>query len=508
MVRDAQGVVGELIWLSCRSRIDISFAVVQASTWMTRDPGYSILLAKHILRYLRGTVDYGLRAEPFSEDDYKVGDVADEVLEAYDRRGEEAPQAQTQDPDIVLRMYADASFAPSGQGSKSFHCAVVMLGSCPISWRATKQSLTAESSSEAELGGQSLGSHLLLGAKYLVDECGFSSQGVGHCDNRATLLMIASSASSSWRSRHFQVRAASLRERITLGVMNESYIPGVEQVADIGTKALTSQKHEIAVAMVNLDPTKKRHKLYIYKAVKVADGEMWVPERYEDDDSEESIQVQLAAMIIDEDWFQKMVECEFCLQQVPEAAAKSCRTCGFYPICRDCIDYDVCRVCIKEAEEDEAADHLELRMFEVDGRVVTAIASLATQYLEGQQRQQELMWQQQQQESLCEERDCRWTAAAAATAGAVGALAAVRLTAILKAWFSCCRRGKSSNNSAVRTVGCQSQCTYIRAQDGAGHAHGKFQFLGSVGVNQHFEVHSQHATAEAAAESQLMQLQG
>ena len=55
-----QSAVGKLLYLSTRTRPDISFAVCTVAKYTANPTEYHWKAVKHILRYLAGTVNYGL----------------------------------------------------------------------------------------------------------------------------------------------------------------------------------------------------------------------------------------------------------------------------------------------------------------------------------------------------------------------------------------------------------------------------------------------------------------
>jgi hypothetical protein len=60
LVKSAQCEVGELLWLSVRSRPDLAYSVSRAASLAAVAPSISLLICKKIRRYLRGTLEYGL----------------------------------------------------------------------------------------------------------------------------------------------------------------------------------------------------------------------------------------------------------------------------------------------------------------------------------------------------------------------------------------------------------------------------------------------------------------
>ena len=58
-VHRAQKIAGSLIWLSTRTRPDITYAQSRISSMMTKAPKAAVLEAMRVLRYLKGTKDVG-----------------------------------------------------------------------------------------------------------------------------------------------------------------------------------------------------------------------------------------------------------------------------------------------------------------------------------------------------------------------------------------------------------------------------------------------------------------
>ena len=57
-VRAAQGIVGELLWLSCRTRPDLSFGVSWMGRMVTRAPRRVCCYGEHMLGYLKSTMTW------------------------------------------------------------------------------------------------------------------------------------------------------------------------------------------------------------------------------------------------------------------------------------------------------------------------------------------------------------------------------------------------------------------------------------------------------------------
>ena len=114
-------IVESLIYLMTSTRPDISFVVSKLSQKLSCLTMEDMLVAKHILRYLKGTMDYELC----------FGKV---------------------DGDLTLIAYSDADWASSldDRHSVSGYCFSLSENGSPISWKSKKRTTVALSSCEAE----------------------------------------------------------------------------------------------------------------------------------------------------------------------------------------------------------------------------------------------------------------------------------------------------------------------------------------------------------------------
>ena len=110
-------MIGSLMY-STNTRPDICFAVNTLSQFLIDPRHVHLIVAKHILRYLRGTIDYGLKYEAIQK--------------------------------INLEGYVDSDCAISAIDRKSTSGCCFSMGSSVISWFSRKQSCVALSIAEAE----------------------------------------------------------------------------------------------------------------------------------------------------------------------------------------------------------------------------------------------------------------------------------------------------------------------------------------------------------------------
>ena len=223
-VREAQKRVGELLWLSGRTRPDLQYPVALLSAKLLRKPTEVCRTAHRILGYLKHTRDcalvYGVREGDDSEDE--------------------------------LTVFTDSSFSPSG--GRSHGSAVICYKGSPIMWRSSRQQLTTLSTTESELIEALDGCLLATSvADIVTDLVGRAPTLKLKVDNYSAVQLLSGST-GSWRTRHLRVRSAWLRERIRSGVVQIQHEPGATQLADMGTKPLPRQRLEELRALWRLCP--------------------------------------------------------------------------------------------------------------------------------------------------------------------------------------------------------------------------------------------------------------
>jgi hypothetical protein len=226
-VRSAQKAVGELNWLSTRTRPDIAYAVQRAASFALRDPDRALRITRRIHKYLITTTGYGL-----------IYRSAAALKHAAEEDGS-SPLRQHYDTSALIG-YSDASFAP--QGSSSQQAFVVMLGGAAILWKTGRQKIVAQSTAEAELLAE-LDCYLALSgiAAMLQDMTPSPIHTLLAVDNQAAVQLTGGTTTSvSWRTRHLRVKAAGLVQAVMNQELKVVHVPGEFQVADLGTKNLSS----------------------------------------------------------------------------------------------------------------------------------------------------------------------------------------------------------------------------------------------------------------------------
>jgi hypothetical protein len=145
-------LIGSLMYL-VNTRPDICYAMSALSEFMSQPKQMHWVAAKYVLRYLRGTVGYGLR--------------------------------YASNVDMRLQGYVDSDWARSAVDKKSTFEGCFSFGSSMVSWCSRKQTFVALSTAKAKYIAVSMAAHKAMWLRKLLP--GLFGQmlepTVIHCDN-------------------------------------------------------------------------------------------------------------------------------------------------------------------------------------------------------------------------------------------------------------------------------------------------------------------------------------
>ncbi|CAJ2631452.1 unnamed protein product, partial [Trifolium pratense] len=156
------------------SRPDLMFAASLLSRFMGKPSHLHLGAAKRVLRYVMGTMEYGIRFEKNSK---------------FEAKG-----------------YCDSDWAGSVDDMKSTSGYVFNLGSGVISWCSKKQDTVAQSSAEAEYLAAGLATQQSLWLRRILEDIGEKQEGSLqlHCDNKSAIAMAKNPVFHS-RTRHINI---------------------------------------------------------------------------------------------------------------------------------------------------------------------------------------------------------------------------------------------------------------------------------------------------------------
>ncbi|GAU49301.1 hypothetical protein TSUD_367130 [Trifolium subterraneum] len=205
-------LIGSLRYL-CNTRPDLAYSVGIVSRFMDRPKSSHLIAVKRILRYVKGTIDYGV------------------LFHASDKKNE-----------CKLMGYTNSNWCGDVEDRKSTAGYIFYFGEAPISWCSKKELVVALSSCEAEYIAASLNTSQAIWLKNLIEEislvkCNYVSLKV---DN-VSAINLAKNPIAHGRSKHIELHFHYLREQVNNGNLALEYCKSEEQVADLFTKAVTVQ---------------------------------------------------------------------------------------------------------------------------------------------------------------------------------------------------------------------------------------------------------------------------
>eukprot|EP00253_Pinus_taeda_P007915 PITA_07915 len=203
-------LVGKLLYLT-HTRPDLSFAVGLVARFLQNPRESHWKAAKRILRYVRGTIQFGIH---------------------YSAKA--TP---------LLVGFTDSDWAGDPDDRKSTAGYVFTLGSGPITWACKKQAAISLSSAEAEYRGAVEASKEALWLRQILSEFGFEQQHPPTlwCDNQSAIQLCKDPVQHQ-RSKHIELHMHFIRKLIHDHVLEVQYCSTDDQFADIFTKALTEAK--------------------------------------------------------------------------------------------------------------------------------------------------------------------------------------------------------------------------------------------------------------------------
>ncbi|KAI0502061.1 hypothetical protein KFK09_017006 [Dendrobium nobile] len=216
-------LAGSLQYLSI-TRPDIAYATNRVCQHMQTPTEQDFHDLKRLLRYIKGTLTYGLPITHGSLD---------------------------------LRTYSDADWASDTTDRKSVSGFCTFLGPNLISWTVKKQATVAKSSTEAKYRSLSAAASDVIWLRRLAAELQLIQQSPTtiHCDNTSAMA-IAKNPVFHARTKHIEIDYHFIRQQINSGNIKLEHISSADQIADILTKPFSvSRFMELRSKLTTRSPT-------------------------------------------------------------------------------------------------------------------------------------------------------------------------------------------------------------------------------------------------------------
>ncbi|KAM1338504.1 hypothetical protein ACFX2H_037133 [Malus domestica] len=205
-----QRLIGRLMYLA-HTRLDLAHALSVISQYMHNLGEQHMSAVMRILSYLKGSPGKGILF--WKNGHFRIG------------------------------CYTDPDWAGSTDDKRSTSGYFTFVGGNLVTWRSKKQNVVSRSSAKAEFRGMALGICELLWLKFLLQDVGVK-QGLPmklFCDNKAA-RDIAHNPVQHDRTKHVEVDRFFIKEKLDSKVIEVPPIGTDDQVADILTKAVSSDK--------------------------------------------------------------------------------------------------------------------------------------------------------------------------------------------------------------------------------------------------------------------------
>ena len=199
-------LVGSLNYIAMCTRPDIAFATGFLCRYMSKPTQNHYNAAIRVLRYLKGTIDFGL--------------VYGNTVSGHDG--------------LKMFAYSDANFAEKEDSISTYGYTFIINGAA-VNWSSRKQETVAKSTAEAEFVAASKTTDEALWMNKLMFDLSLSKPISVHMDNTAAIFQVKE---LPMRNKYIRIHHSAVFERIRNHEVVLTQISTTDMVADILTKPL------------------------------------------------------------------------------------------------------------------------------------------------------------------------------------------------------------------------------------------------------------------------------
>ncbi|WVZ64535.1 hypothetical protein U9M48_014036 [Paspalum notatum var. saurae] len=195
-----RSLVGALQYVTL-TRPDLSFPVNKVCQFLHAPTTSHWTAVKRILRYVKGTISYGLKLQ--------------------------------KSPSMLVSAFSDADWAGSLDDRRSTSGFFVFLGTNLVSWSARKQATVSRSSTEAEYKAMANATAEVIWIQTLLKELDLPSPRAARlwCDNLGATY-LSSNLVFHARTKHIELDYHFVRERVVEKLLDIDIISTRDQLAD------------------------------------------------------------------------------------------------------------------------------------------------------------------------------------------------------------------------------------------------------------------------------------
>ncbi|XRB15332.1 retrovirus-related Pol polyprotein [Pseudoscourfieldia marina] len=217
----AQQFVGAILYAAVISRPDLSSTVRAMSHVMSKPPSNFEACKKHVLRYLSGTINRGIKYNTNSN--------------------------------VPLKLigYCDASWGDNHENRRSTSGYIFFLNGGPISWASYLQTTVALSTVESEVMALTEAIKEAIYIRRLLESLGAAQEGptIIYTDSTGAEALV-DHPTSHRRTKHIEIRREFIKFHIGHETVKIERVSTKDQLADIMTKPLRQDIHNYLVRMI------------------------------------------------------------------------------------------------------------------------------------------------------------------------------------------------------------------------------------------------------------------
>ena len=212
-VRKYREVVGSLVYAMTCTRPDLAWVVTKLSQHLSKPTSKDWMMVKHVLRYLKGTMERKLKFSKSTNG-------------------------------LKLRGFSDSDWGGSeDKRSTTGYLFCLNDDGGAVSWKSRKQPTVALSTCEAEYMALVATTQEALFLKTLVKDFGLScTEPIQlHGDNQGAISLVKNPVTHE-KSKHIDIKFHFIREKFSEGLIEVDHVPTGDNVADVMTKPPTKVK--------------------------------------------------------------------------------------------------------------------------------------------------------------------------------------------------------------------------------------------------------------------------
>jgi hypothetical protein len=228
-----------IAWMSQQTRPDLCASASILARYLGKPTKSDLAALKRLLLYVRGSWNDVLYYQ-----DSRKGEFIHE---------ESALHIRDKPPGDIC-SYVDADWANDAD-RVSRSGVVILARGAPIVWMSKKQSMVATSSTEAEYYAAAASVAEVAGVRSVLVDLGMEQKTPTRIyEDNKSCIAIAYKPMHHGRTKHFDIKAHFLRDRIEKEEVEIKYCPTSEMIADMLTKSLPGPQHQRLKRLANIRP--------------------------------------------------------------------------------------------------------------------------------------------------------------------------------------------------------------------------------------------------------------